>query len=199
MSIKHCIYLLFIPYLCMAQEPIQENKPVQKIIVRAVIYEGDTIPYITLPLVVCIGERKFRNKKEAAKWTRLLYNVKKVYPYSILAAARLKEYDRILATIPNEKDRKNYMAVVEENLKKEFGEDLKNLTMTQGRILIKLIDRETGKNSYTLIKELRGSFSAFMWQSLATLFNSSLKAEYDAEGDDKPIEDAIRLIESGAF
>jgi hypothetical protein len=199
MSIKHCIYLLFIPYLCIAQEPIQENKPVQKIVVRAVIYEGDTIPYITLPAVVCFGERKFRNKKEAAKWTRLLYNVKKVYPYSILAAARLKEYDRVLATIPNEKDRKNYMAVVEENLKKEFSEDLKNLTMTQGRILIKLIDRETGKNSYTLIKELRGSFSAFMWQSLATLFNSSLKAEYDAEGEDKPIEDAIRLIESGAF
>jgi len=89
--------------------------------------------------------------------------------------------------------------VVEENLKKEFTEDLKNLTITQGRILIKLIDRETGKSSYTLIKELRGSFSAFMWQSLASLFNSSLKVEYDAEGEDKPIEDAIRLIESGAF
>jgi len=183
----------------MAQQPLQETKPVQPILVHAVIYEGDTIPSITLPTVVCIGKRKFKNRKEAARWTRLLYNVKKVYPYSILAAARLKEYDRILATIPNEKDQKKYMGIVEENLKKEFTEDLKNLTVTQGKILIKLIDRETGKTSYTLIKELRGSFSAFMWQSLATLFNSSLKTEYDADGEDKPIEDAIHLIESGAF
>jgi hypothetical protein len=199
MSIKLCIFIFAIPFLCWAQEPIQENKPIQPIRVHAVIYEGDTIPSITLPLISCTTKRKFKNKKEAAKWTRLLYNVKIVYPYSILAAARLKEYDRILATIPNEKDRKKYMAKVEENLKKEFTEDLKNLTVTQGKILIKLIDRETGKNTYMLIKELRGSFSAFMWQSLAVLFNSTLKVEYDAEGEDKPIEDAIKLIESGVF
>jgi hypothetical protein len=199
MSIKLCISFCSLSVFCLAQEPIQENKTIQPIVVRAVIYQGETIPYVTLPAVVCIGKLKFKNKRVAAQWTRLLYNVKKVYPYSILAAARLKEYDRILATIPNEKDRKKYMSIVEENLKKEFSEDLKNLTVTQGKILIKLIDRETGKNSYSLIKELRGSFSAFMWQSLATLFNSSLKAEYDPDGEDKPIEDAIKLIESGAF
>jgi hypothetical protein len=199
MSIKLCICVFFLPFLCSAQQPTQENKPAQQIIVPAVIYEGDTIPCITMPAVMCTAKRTFKNKKDAAKWTRLLYNVKKVYPYSILAAARLKEYDRILATIPNEKDRKKYMSVVEEKLKAEFGNDLKNLTITQGKILIKLIDRETGKNSYTLIKELRGSFSAFMWQSLATLFNSNLKVEYDPEGEDKMIEDAIKLIESGAF
>lgn len=91
------------------------------------------------------------------------------------------------------------MKNAEKQLQNEFSDDLKNLTITQGRILIKLIDRETGKTTYNIVKEMRGSFSAFMWQSLASLFNSSLKYDYDPKGEDKAIEQAIKLIENGYF
>jgi hypothetical protein len=199
MHIRFFGLLIFLSLHCFAQNTEQNKNLNIPLRFPAIIYEGDTIPYIILPPVNCFTPRKFKNKKEAAKWTRLLYNVKKVYPYSILAAARLKEYDRILATIPNENDRKKYMKKVEKELQVEFADELKNLTITQGRILIKLINRQTGKTTYDIIKEMRGAFSAFMWQGLASLFNSTLKADYDASGEDKAIEEAIWLIENGYF
>jgi hypothetical protein len=210
---KIAIFFIFLsPFFGLAQKDTSSVRIPKKIvgvgrgklpenglIVRATIYKGDTIPYGTLPTVVCYVPRVFKNKKEAARWDRLKYNVKKVYPYAILAAARLKEYDRLLAKIPNENDRKRYMKQAENQLKEEFGNDLKNLTITQGRILIKLIDRQTGKTSYDIVKDLRGSFSAFMWQGVALMFNSSLKDDYDSAGEDKAIEEAIKLIENGDF
>lgn len=169
--------------------------------VRTVIYNGDTIPYSVLPTVTVYGDKVFKKKRDAVKWTRTKYNVKKVYPYAILASAKLKEYDKLLAQIESEHERKIYMKKVEEQLKKEFGEELKKLTVSQGRILIKLIDRETGKTTYSVVKDMRGSFSAFMWQSVAVMFNSSLKSEYDPtnDEDDAMIEEAIKLVEEGAF
>ncbi len=173
--------------------------PVKGIVLHTVIYEGDTIPYVVLPAIVCYADYPFKNLKQKAACDRLKYNVKKVYPYAILAAARLKEYDRLLAQFSNENEKKRYMKLVENQLKKEFGAELKQLTMTQGRILIKLIDRETGKTSYDLVKNMRGTLSAYMWQGLALMFSSNLKDEYDAEGEDKAIEYAIKLIEAGDF
>nr|MDQ3049185.1 DUF4294 domain-containing protein [Bacteroidota bacterium] len=120
-----------------------------------------------------------------------------VYPYAILAAAKLKEYDRILSQIEDVKEREKYMKIAEKQLKKEFGEELKKLSVNQGRILIKLIDRETGKTTYDVVKDMRGSFSAFMWQGVALMFNSSLKSDYDGTGEDKAIEAAIVMIENG--
>lgn len=209
MAKRIIICILLLPFYCAAQKDTTSfpkkiffgsNKLTEgATLARAVVYNGDTIPYGTLPTVVCYVPRVFKNKKEAAKWDRLKYNVKKVYPYAILASAKLKEYDKLLSQIPNENDRKRYMKEAEKQLKAEFGEELKKLTMTQGRILIKLIDRQTGKTTYDIVKEMRGSFSAFMWQSVASLFNSSLKDDYDAEGEDKAIEEAIRLIENGDF
>jgi hypothetical protein len=166
-------------------------------IVHGAVYEGDTIPWMGLPEVSIYGEKKFKNKKEAQKWDKLKRDVKRVYPYAILAAAKLKEYNRQLEKMPLEAQRKVYMKKAEEQLKNEFEGELKKLTMNQGRILIKLIDRETGSTSYDLVKDLRGSFQAFMWQSLARLFGSNLKSEYDPKGDDKMIEDIIRLVEAG--
>lgn len=209
MAIRTIILILLFPFYCAAQKDTSSvpkrvflggGKMMESsIIMRATVYNGDTIPYGTLPTVVCYVPRVFKNKKDAAKWDRLKYNVKRVYPYAILAAAKLKEYDQLLAKIPNENDRKRYMKIAEKQLKDEFGEELKKLTITQGRILIKLIDRQTGKTTYDIVKDMRGSFSAFMWQSVASIFNSSLKDDYDAQGEDKAIEEAIRLIENGDF
>ncbi|HTA63282.1 MAG TPA: DUF4294 domain-containing protein [Bacteroidia bacterium] len=168
--------------------------------VTAIIVNNDTIPYIVMPWVVINGQRSFYSKKKYAEWTKLKYNVKRVYPYAILAAAKLKEFDLVLATIPKEADRKAYLKKSEKELQKEFGEELKNLSINQGRILMKLIDRETGKTTYTIIKDMRGNFNAFMWQSLATLFGSSMKQEFNLNDPyDREIELAVRQIEAGEF
>lgn len=166
--------------------------------VNAEIYNGDTIPSIRFQDVYVYADYVYKNKKQYEVWTRTKYNVKKVYPYAILAAAKLKEYNTIMEKM-DEKTRKAYLKVVEKQLKAEFEEPLKNLSMTQGKILLKLIDRETGNTSYTLVKDLRGDFQAFMWQSLARLFGSNMKDEYDPTGEDIMIERAIKLIEAGQF
>ena len=178
---------------------VPADKPKVLYKVWAEIVNGDTVPSIRLPEVWIYAEYSYKNRKTYEEWTRTKYNVKKVYPYAILAAAKLKEYNRILETLPNEKAKKAYIKTIEKELKAEFEEPLKNLTMTQGKILLKLIDRETGNTSFELVKDLRGGFQAFMWQGLARLFGSNMKAEYDPEGEDILIERAIKLVEAGQF
>ena len=155
--------------------------------------------YFLLPTVTIEEKMPFKTRRKYEQWTRLKYNVKKVYPYAILASAKLKEYEMVLKSLPSEKEKRNYMKKAEDELQSQFGSELKNLTYSQGKILIKLIDRETGHTSYELVKQLRGSFSAFMWQSLAVLFGSNLKSEYDSTGEDKLIEIAIQQLESGVY
>ena len=199
MNKKLFILFLFFPIFCWGQaDGVQALQLPKGTLVKAVIYEGDTIPYVVLPVIVCYGDRVFKDQRQKVAWDRLKYNVKKVYPYAILAAAKLKEYDRILAQM-SESDKSKYTKLAEKQLKDEFGAELKQLSMSQGRILIKLIDRETGKTTYDVVKSMRGSFSAFMWQGVALCFSSNLKDEYDGQGEDKGIEAAIKLIEDGQF
>ena len=198
------IFLLLLPAPYFSQTDdgtiVPKDDP-KGIMLPAIVVGVDTFAYVSLPAVTIETEMSMETRRQYAEWTRLKHNVKKVYPYAIIASARLKEYENILEKMPNEALRKLYMKEAEKKLEKEFGDQLKNLTITQGRILIKLIDRETGHTSYELVKQLRGSFSAFMWQSLASLFGSTLKSEYDVKNnnEDKMIEFAIRQIESGQF
>lgn len=167
--------------------------------VVAVIIDGDTIPSFNLQEFTVYGDFSTKNKRQYEAWTRIKYNVKKVYPYAILASAKLKEYNLVLEKLPDEKSKKLYMKVAEKELKAQFEDQLKDLTMSQGRILLKLIDRETGNTSYQLVKDFRGGFQAFMWQGVARLFGNNMKAEYDPEGEDIMIERAIKLVEAGQF
>ena len=160
-----------------------------------VVEAGDTVRLMSLAQVDITAELVFKSKKEKEKYNKLKRDVKKVYPFAILAGIKIREYDAQLAAMKTELERDIYMKRAEKELKKQFGEELKKLTITQGRILIKLVDRETGNSSYALIKNMRGGLSAFMWQSLAVMFNSSLKKEYDAKGDDKMIELIIHQME----
>lgn len=191
-------YILFLSISFYSDAQTPKNN-LNSFKVAAEIRNGDTIACVQLPEINIYAEYSFKNKKRYEEWTRTKYNVKKVYPYAILAAAKLKEYNLILEKMPNKKIREAYMKVVERELKAEFEEPLKNLSITQGKILLKLIDRETGNTSYELVKELRGGFQAFMWQSLARLFGSNMKSEYDPYGEDILIERAIKLIEAGQF
>jgi hypothetical protein len=195
------LVLLCFPFLVFSQdvESTYLNKNDKGYVVHAIIDKGDTLPYVWLPWLSIQTEMPFKNRKQYVEWTRIRNNVKKVYPYAILAAAKLKEYDLILAKMPDEKMRAAYLRVCDKELRKEFMGELKELSVNQGRILMKLIDRETGKTTYTIVKELRGNFQAFMWQSLTVLFGNTMKQEYDAAGEDKLIEVAIHQIESGQF
>lgn len=165
--------------------------------VHARVIDGDTLAFVTLKEFSVYSPRVFKTEREAKKYGRLLRDVKAAYPYAKIASEKLKEYNKVLLGFKTEKERKEFLKNAEIQMKAEFENDLKNLTLRQGRILIKLIDRETGNSSYELVKDLKGSFSAFMWQSLARMFGSSLKDRYDAEGEDKIIEEIIVLIENG--
>ncbi len=166
---------------------------------RAEIINNDTVPVIDLYTVNVYTDYIYKNKRQYEQWTRIKQNVKKVYPYAILAAAKLKEYDRILEKMPNERMKKAYIRVCEKDLKNEFEDELKDLSINQGRVLMKLIDRETGKTTYEIVKEMRGGFEAIMWQAVARIFGNNMKSEYDASSEDIMIERAVKLVESGQF
>lgn len=164
----------------------------------ATVVNGDTFALNYLPYHTVVADKKFMSKEEEREWKRLKKNVKKVYPYAKLAGQKMQKYAEELAGVESERERKRYYKKIEEELKAEFDDDMRDLTMSQGRILIKLIDRETGATSYDIVKDFRGSFSAFFWQSLARIFTQDLKSEYDpTQGEDAKIEQIIYLIESG--
>ncbi len=166
-------------------------------VVRAVIIDGDTLWVAELDEVYIFPTKKFKNRRERRRYTRLIYNVKKAYPWAKIAGDKLAEVEIHMATLENEKEQNAYMKQVEKELLKDYKDDLKKLSITQGRILIKLVDRQTGDTSYELVKELRGKISAVFWQALARLFGSNLKSEYDPEGEDRLIEEIVILIENG--
>lgn len=172
----------------------QTRHGADSIAVSAVIIGSDTIPSITLRIVEVIDKlpRKFRKQREA--WTRLRNAVYVTYPYAKSAARILKDVNSHLATLSEKKDRKRYLADIEKKMKAEFGDKLENLSVYQGKVLMKLINRETGENCYEIIKELKGGFSARMWQTVAFFFGGNLKSEYDAQ-EDKDIEAIVQEIE----
>jgi len=160
------------------------------------IVDGDTIAVIPLKEVTIYSWRLLDSKEER-KLTRLMKNVKIVYPYARLAGIKLVEYEDTLAMAPDDKARRKVMKRVEEQINAEYGQELRDLTVTQGKILLKLIDRETGETSYELVSELRGEFRAVFYQAFARLFGLNMKLGYDPEGEDRDIEYIVRLIESG--
>ncbi len=166
-------------------------------IARAIVIGGDTLWVAELDEVYIFPTKKFKSNRERRRYTRLIYNVKKAYPWAKLAGEKLAEVEIHLASLKTEKEQDEYIKIVEKELLRDYKEDLKKLTITQGRILIKLVDRETGDTSYELVKELRGKVSAMFWQALARIFGSNLKSEYEPDGEDRLIEEIVVLIENG--
>lgn len=193
--IKTILILVFTCFMkIQAVDTIYVN-PNNIVFVRVV--EGDTLLFSNIPELTFYGPRQFKNRFEYRRYYRLVRNVKKAYPYAIMAKRKLDEVNTVMYQMKSEAERKNYMKQVEKEVREEFEDELKKLTITQGRILIKLIDRETGNTSYDLVKELRGNFSAIFWQTLARIFGSNLKTEFDADGSDKLINEIVIMIENG--
>ena len=191
-------FLLLLFYCCLSYAVNAQLKmPDGSYKVLTTVIDGDTIPLINLAPVEIIATLSPEAAARMKVYLKLRRDVLRTYPYARLAETQLKFVNDSMAHIPNERDRKRFVKETEKQLKNDFEKDLKNLTITQGRILIKLIDRQTGSTSYHLVKELRGSFQAFFWQGLARLFGENLKAEYDSAGEDAMIENIVQQIERG--
>lgn len=184
------IILLFFYHIGYSQET-------DRLVVNAIVINGDTIPDITLDEVEVLLLKYPKSKRGQRRLTRYVKNVKRVLPFAKLAGAKLREYEVILKNADTDKQRRRIMKQAEKEINEEYGEKLKDLTFTQGFILIKLIDRETGNSSYELVQELRGKFTAFFYQTFARLWGYNLKVKYDPDGEDKQLEVIVQLIELG--
>ncbi len=167
------------------------------VLTPVMILEGDTIPMYTLTDVVIERAMTAKVRKQAERVDKLTRNVQKVFPYAVTTAKLLDQYENDLAAIQRQSDKGLYLKLAEAELKAEFETELRNMTQSQGKLLIKLIDRETGYTSYELVKQLRGSFNAWLWQGVAKLFGNDLKSDYDPIGDDAVVESVVKRIENG--
>lgn len=163
-------------------------------LVQAKVESGDTLMIKQLKEVEVFP--KFKNRYQARRYDRLVMYVKKVYPYAQIAAVKINEYEQILINTPDPREQKKIMKRIEDEIYEEWGEDLRDLTFMQGDILLKLIDRQSGESSFEIVKEFRGGFRAFFYQSFARIFGFNLKDRYDPKGKDKQIEYIVRLIET---
>ena len=147
-----------------------------------VVHDGDTMAGFYLPSVMVRDKMVFKNARDERKWRKLIRDIKKVYPYAKIAGAKLRQCEAKLALPENQGRKKELMKQAEKEIKAEFEGDIRNMTWTQGIILLKLIDRETTHSSYEIVKELRGSLSAFfgsLWPAYSTLISkrSTTQAE----------------------
>jgi hypothetical protein len=156
--------------------------------------EGDTIPQSWLPTVEVSAIQTAQLKKRWQEWTRLRNAVYVTYPYALTAGRVINEVNAQLANIKDEKVRKNIIKSREKDLKRDFADKVTNLSVYQGKVLMKLINRETGNSCYELVKEYKGGFNAGFWQTVAYLFGSSLKQPYDPKGDDQEIEKFVQEV-----
>lgn len=161
------------------------------------VYQGDTIPYVNLPTVYIFKPMKFKNKRQMSNYYRLIRDVKKVLPISKEINRAIIETYEYMMTLPNEKARQKHMKAVEKSLKEQYTPRMKKLTFRQGKLLIKLIDRQTHSTGYELVKAFMGPFKAGFYQTFAALFGASLKKQYDPLGDDIITEQVILMVESG--
>ena len=160
-------------------------------IVPTTLLDGERVPWILLKEVNIYGRRVFKTEADRKAYNRLRYNVLKVLPYAKIAQQKYDQLYRDLALTDNRKEKRKLVKQCEQDIKDMFYKEVKNMSVTQGQILLKLIDRQTGASSYELVKELKGGVPAFFYQSLAKVFGHNLKVEYDRETD-REIESIIR-------
>ncbi len=161
----------------------------------AMIYNGDTIEAKTLVDINFYSRLTQAQRDNQAKWNRLRNAVYVTYPYARRAGMVINDINRKLVAISIEKDRKNYIKTREKELRKEFTTPLTNLSIYQGKVLMKLINRETGNNCYEIIKEYKGGLTAGLYQTVAFFFSTSLKQPYDKNGEDFEIEKIVQEVE----
>ncbi|MCU0458311.1 MAG: DUF4294 domain-containing protein [Bacteroidales bacterium] len=200
---KRGVFILLLGFLCATSSGQgRDTVPADTVlmplhILKTATFDGQTYPLVELPEIIVYGKMPRGVRFDYRRHARLVYNVRRVYPYALIVRDEFGRINRLLETLPDEKAQRNFLQDYEKDLLARYEGDIRKLTFTQGKILIKLIDRETQNTSYDLIREYRGKFSAAFWQGIARIFGSNLKVNYDAEGDDYLIEQIIKEIEAG--
>lgn len=166
-------------------------------LVPACIYEGDTIASLRMPTLYVFKPMNFKNNKQKQQYNRLVRNVKKTLPIAKEVNRAIIETYEFLLTLPDDKAREKHLQAVEKSVKEQYTPRMKKLTLSQGKLLIKLINRETDSSSFELVKAFLGPFKAGFYQAFAAIFGASLKKEYHPEGEDAMIEQIVLLVESG--
>ncbi len=192
---KRLLLSVFIVALVVGLSNAQE--PATPQYVPGILIEKDTLPHLDLPVVDVFPKNRFKNKAEEQQYWRMVMRVKKVWPYAKEAALLLQKYESEVSPDARARDRRIYVRKAEEELMRKYGSTMKKMSINDGRVLIKLIDRETSRISYDIIHDLKGGVSAVFWQGVARIFGNNLKSKYDPYGEDRQIEQIIFYIEMG--
>lgn len=163
----------------------------------SIISGGDTIPVFHLLPIHVFAQRKFKDERERQQYTKLIRDVKKTYPYAKMIAASIIETYEYMETLPDDKTRQKHLEEVQKYMMERYKPEMKKMTRTQGKILMKLVDRQCGTSTYEVVKALLGSFKAGVYNVFAGLFGNSLKVKYDPRGEDADIETIVLQIEQG--
>lgn len=174
-----------------------DSLPERFYVIHNVYRDGENLPEMEIKEVTIVGKRKPGASFNYWKYQRLIYNVRRVYPYAVVVRMKLADVNEKLESFKTEKERKDYMKEVEKEVFRDYEGEMQQMSLTQGRLLIKLINRETLNTSYELIRDYRGKVPAAFWQGIARLFGTNLKAEYDPYGEDAIIERIVQEIEAG--
>ena len=195
---KRLIFLIFfISFIAVRLDAQEQTTTIKGYLVPVCVYEGDTIPSMRMPTLYVYKPLKFKNKKQQQEYNRLVRNVKKTLPIAKEVNRAIIETYEFIQTLPDEKARQKHLSLVEKSVKEQYTPRMKKLTLAQGKLLIKLINRETSSSSYELVKAFLGPFKAGFYQAFAAIFGASLKKEYHPEDEDAMIERIIVLIENG--
>ena len=197
-TMKKTLFIAIAFMLLQAMQPATCQEVKNQIICLGIVLDGDTVPYYRLKEITITSSASLLTDQEIRKNQRLIRNVKKMLPYAKIGKQRFDALERSVADMPK-KERKEAIKAAEKTLLAEFSDELKDCTISQGKVLLKLIDRETGRTSYVLVDELRGKLRAGFYQTFARLFGYNLKAGYDPQHnkEDNLIERIVISVEHG--
>ncbi|MCC7028979.1 MAG: DUF4294 domain-containing protein [Chitinophagaceae bacterium] len=199
---KNALRIFFILIAAGTSHRLWAQKgPHDTIRVGAIILGTDTLPHVWIRDVLirekapkwAIKQRR-QQRRNDEEYERLRYNVYVVYPYAVAAAFILRDVDSVLNSLYSKEAKSQFKRRKENELNRKFKDELKNLSIEQGQILVKLIARETGKPCFEIVKEMKGGFNAAIWQTVAVLFNNNLRNHYEPEGEDAVIESVVQEI-----
>jgi len=178
------------------QAQTEMNKPH---LMEYIVENGDTLYLQNLDQITVFAKSKRKTKRDWKNYSRMVYNLPKVYPYSQIVKTKLSEMDANFLKLKSKSERKKYIKTVEKEMTAQYKSILKGMSMSQGKMLIKLVNRETETTVYKILKETKGGFSAFFWQGVATVFGANLKSTYNKNGDDAMLENLLNIYEHGDY
>ena len=196
-NVQYIVFFFIVALLCCSEVQAQKKDVYRENIPNFVLEEGDTLKTLVLRDIYVYPPQSFKKSGDEEKYRKLIRDIRKTLPYAKLIYGTLIETYEYMMTLPDDKARDAHIKRIEKEMFAQYKPVLKKLTLSQGKLLIKLIDRECNQSSYDLLKAFLGPFRAGFWNVFASMFGASLKADWDPEGKDAAAERIIELIEMG--